>query len=610
MPDTACCGAGTAGRAWLAAGQGPAASVQPGRHRAAELRAAEAGLAYDQRTGIWGIPVTRRGDPDYAPGNPCHRDHVPDGPLTLPARVFAPDGIIDRSAPAILIASGYGTDVPAGFLPIVAMLTPFAEHGYTTVLVALRQAALSPPGQQVGVRFGGATYADDIVDIVNWLVRRYGCGQVGGDPATAKVGMIGPSLLGAVQWATLKHPGLPPALRAIAPDVIGTAGYTVWYPGGMLPGPARTARPGPEFAHYFPRHRDFDDYWDSQQLTERELEAAAGRGIAVLVTGGWEDYITPAAIDTYQHFRAASGVTRKKLVVGPTGHPTPVGCYTALALPWMDRWLRDAENNADRDRVLIYVQGPNRWRAESEWPLPDARVTRLYLRDRRSDSLPGPHAGTLDLAGPADDLPFGVTYRPDSGPFLKTMLSSGLGAAAPAERRLSLNQAPDEQRTATWTSPPLSEPTEITGTANLILWAASSGTDADFVINLTDVSPDGTSRSVVPGYLNGPRQHQVGVGARAVPARPLTPGVPRQFTVRLWPTSYVFAAGHRIRVALAGGAEPATGDDGTPQPGPQGPGKNPDPFELTILQNRAHPSYLELPVVGTALTFPASPPPR
>ena len=67
-------------------------------------------------------------------------------------------------------------------------------------------------------------------------------------------------------------------------------------------------------------------------------------------------------------------------------------------------------------------------------------------------------------------------------------------------------------------------------------------------------------------------------------AEPLVPGEPAELTFQLWPTSVLFRAGHRIRVAIAG-ADAGTFErlpaEGTP----------------TIRVEVAGASFLELPVV-------------
>jgi hypothetical protein len=56
----------------------------------------------------------------------------------------------------------------------------------------------------------------------------------------------------------------------------------------------------------------------------------------------------------------------------------------------------------------------------------------------------------------------------------------------------------------------------------------------------------------------------------------------------------VFAAGHRIRIAVAGGAENGAGFTDA-----QGPGKSPYDAKITIYEDGQHPSSVELPTIGT-----------
>jgi predicted acyl esterase len=91
------------------------------------------------------------------------------------------------------------------------------------------------------------------------------------------------------------------------------------------------------------------------------------------------------------------------------------------------------------------------------------------------------------------------------------------------------------------------------------------------------------------GYLNAARAE-----SRAQPQAP-EQGTPKAYSLRLWPTSYVFRAGHRIRLDLAGGAETGSG-----LTGPQGPGKSPYTAQITLFHDQQRSSVLELPVIGSA----------
>jgi predicted acyl esterase len=590
-------GLGTEERSWLAADAAPPTrfSMAAPRHAARDVPNETSGLRRDPNTRLWGIPVPRLGDPDFAPGNPRYSGEIPDGPLILPAIVMAPDGRLDRALPCVLITNGYG--IGDGNSVRDRLLAPFVERGYLGIEVALREGSRDPAHLRVGRNDYLRFYAEDSVAIVNWLVHAFGCGMVDGQPNTAKIGMVGTSMLGVSQLQLIAHPDLPAALRAIVPAVAEMSYAVMWYPGGMLPGPGRVARSGGEFPRIFPRHRDFDEFWETRQITRRKLLAPASRGVAMLMIGGWDDYLTPGGIEIYEDYLSLTGVERKKLMISSAGHGTPMELYLPLAMQWLDHWLKGTDNGAADDRVAIWVRGAERWRVESEWPIPDTVRSRLYLSGESYAGLDSENAGVLSLVPRANDRNFSYRYDPENGPFLHTMVSAN--AEPPNNRRLQMDHSADESRVASWTSAPLAAAVEMTGFPVLTLWASSSTKDADFVAQITDVEPDGTSRTVISGYLNGPRQaHADRNTATTAPPEPLEPGVPRQFRIKLQPTAYVFPAGHRIRIAVAGGTEAGFGADGKPQNAPQGPGRNPQGFEVTLRQGEGFPSYLELPMIG------------
>ena len=607
----ACCGSavhageiakGTETRAWLGPDATPISSLPPlAPTRPIELTGVASALRLDPRTRIWGVPVPRLGDPDFAPDSPYYTGTVPDATLTLPARVFTPDGKLDRARPCILVTNGYGVadKSPENGIGHGSIWDDIIPHGYTGILVALRQSSGDPQDHQVGLNGYYTHYGEDGVAIINDIVRRFGCGMEGDDPKTAKVGMVGASLVGGSQWAVVNRPDFPAALRAIAPDAAGMTNKsysTLWFPGGMLPGPLRITRPGHELGDVFPAHRNFDAYWQERQLSSGQLQSAASRRLALLMTGGWDEYNTPGNLDGYVQYRALSGVTNKRLVISPTGHTTPNWLYRPLVIAWMDQYLKGMQPKIPAPAVLLYIRGAERWRAETAWPLPDTHYVDVALGAEHSGTIDSRNDGMM-AARATSGAPATYAYDPDSGPFLHVMVSQSV--QAPNTRRLTSDQRPEERKLVTWTSRPLDAATEITGNAVLDFWASSTTDDADFVASLTDVAPDGSSRQIVQGYLNGPREAYTRDDAVPAPPVPLVPGTARGFTLRLLPTATVVAAGHRLRLTLGGGADIGVGNDGAPQHQPQGPGKNPHSFTVSILQDSAHPALIKLPIIGS-----------
>lgn len=488
---------------------------------------------------------------------------VLEGRLILP--VLAGDA---PPTPCVLMADGYGRSSRTGTGMEVPLLD-IAARGYAVLHLSLRGSGLSGGSNDLYSHYG-----EDGYDAVEWMAKQPWC--------NGRVGMVGASLLGISQWLTAREG--PPSLKAIVPEVAcGDCYRQLWYPGGMLPGPGRQARnlvPGAagEYAAAL-QHRDDDAWWRARSTLAEDMAGIAGRGVAAFIAGGVDDYMSPANIRAYEQFDAPGA--RKRLFLGPYAHGWHTAFIQELQVQWLDHWLKGVANGAETaPRVILYVRGANRWRAEDDWPLADTHPTRLYLSARHSTTIASRNDGSLTAPMPPAGAPAVLPYSPEQGPFLPAMLGS--------RGRVAIDQAPDEAQALTWTSVKLTVATEVTGYPKLELWVASSAPDADLVAEITDVAPDGGSRQVVQGYLNLPH------AAAPDAPQPLVPGQAQRFVLATDPVAYVFQPGHHIRISLAGGAKPAPD-----QASPQGPGKNPAPFELTILQDRNHPATLELPVVGT-----------
>ena len=99
---------------------------------------------------------------------------------------------------------------------------------------------------------------------------------------------------------------------------------------------------------------------------------------------------------------------------------------------------------------------------------------------------------------------------------------------------------------------------EILGHPRLVARVGSSAPVAFLSAKLCDVLPDGTSTLVARGFLNLTQRR-----SRTDP-EPLRPGVVETVELELDATSWVFPAGHRLRLSLAGSDWPNL----VPPPGP------------------------------------------
>jgi putative CocE/NonD family hydrolase len=97
---------------------------------------------------------------------------------------------------------------------------------------------------------------------------------------------------------------------------------------------------------------------------------------------------------------------------------------------------------------------------------------------------------------------------------------------------------------------PLEAPLEATGPVRLVLYASSSARDTDFTGKLVDVFPGGRAALVTDGIVRARYRD-----SRSSPA-PLDPGEVVKLEIELGATSYVFPAGHRIRLEVSSSSFP------------------------------------------------------
>jgi putative CocE/NonD family hydrolase len=316
--------------------------------------------------------------------------------------------------------------------------------------------------------------------------------------------------------------------------------------------------------------------------------------------GGWYDIFLADTMTAYLAMRERGVPSR--LLIGPWAHAThqnPVGQTNfgvgavpgfvdrrtdlgSLQLRWFDHWLKGIDSGMLREPpITLFVMGENRWRNETDWPLARAIPTPFYLR---SD-------GGLTTDAPAsDEAPDQFVYDP-SRP-VPTL--GGATLLTPDFPPGPFDQRPIEARpdVLVFRGEPLATDVEVTGPVSVVLWAASSARDTDFVARLVDVAPDGTSINLTDGIV---RARYRGAGRGHAPSL-IEADRAYEYAIDLWATSNLFRAGHRIGVDVTSSSFPRW--DRNPNTG-HGFGADADlrPARQTILHDAEHPSRVVLPLI-------------
>jgi putative CocE/NonD family hydrolase len=230
--------------------------------------------------------------------------------------------------------------------------------------------------------------------------------------------------------------------------------------------------------------------------------------------------------------------------------------------------------------VQYYTMGREEWRGSSTWPPPGATWQTWHLS-----------AGQALTAAPAAAGEAADTYQVD--PKLASPPGSRWGlVVGTSARRGYTNRRRLQSGMQTYTTPALPQAIEVTGHPRVRVFLESSAADGAVFAYLEDVSPDGRVTYVTEGQLRLiHRQATFGPGDvfpvrsfRKADARDMVPGQVTEVLFDLLPTSYQFAAGHRIRLSLSG--HDAANFS---QPYPV------RPPVYQIHRDAQHPSQLELP---------------
>jgi putative CocE/NonD family hydrolase len=555
--------------------------------------------------------------------------------VILRADVYRPDDT--ASHPVLLARLPYNKDLS---LISLSLLSPIraAKRGYVVVVQDTR-GRFKSDGQFA--LFGSEI--EDGYDTVAWCaVQPWSNGQVG---------MYGASYFGATQWlAALSN---PPALKAIVPTITSSGYHEGWtYQGGAFqqgfiqfwtagmavetlsrldqaPADARRKLYGSIFDmgqayrnlplvdfppatvpglmdHYreWLQHPTLDDYWERWRIESKYEQL----DVAALHIGGWYDIFLEGTLRNFTGMRTkgktACARHKQRLVVGPWLHglfDRVVGEVDfgpgvlldavdlgGLHLDWFDQCLRDQPESGAP--VRIFVMGANVWRSENEWPLARAVPTRYYVTS-------GGGANSLRGDGQLTPHPVGheahdtFLYDPDRPvpTWGGCTLMPGAQSAGPRDQR------PVEERddVLVYTSAPLTEPMEVTGPVEAIIYAATDGSDTDWTAKLVAVVPDGRALNVCDGIMRA-RYRNILTRAEL-----LEPGRVYEYRIQLGSTSYLFAPGSRIRLEVSSSNFPrfdrnlnTGGDFATETVG--------RPAVQRVFHGGARASCVVLPVVPTA----------
>jgi putative CocE/NonD family hydrolase len=503
-------------------------------------------------------------------------------PILLTRTPYDADAHLARSnSPTMLGALGQGDEVfvQDGYIRVFQDIR--GRHGSEGEFIVTR-----PP--RGALNSTGTDDSTDAYDTIDWLVKNV-------PESNGRVGMIGSSYEGWTVVMALLDPH--PALKVAAPEspmIDGWMGDDWFHYGAFrqislnfFTGIRSAGEPEPRFQYDdytaflekgapglwaehiglrgfwsdFAAHPAYDAFWQGQAL-DRILAAKPSNVPTLWEQGLWDQEDLWGAIHSWEALKAAGHLDNNFLVLGPWRHSqvnadgfslgpfqwngdTVAQYDREVLLPFFDKYLKDRPMPAPMPQVMIYNTGENHWDRFRDWP--GARqLTSLYLRAGFGLSFEPP-AATEDsdsyVSDPRKPVPYTerpINYSPASETWRTWLVRD--------QRFVS-----DRPDVLVYQTPILTKPVRVQGTPIADLFAATTGTDGDFIVKVIDVFPGempdnpklgGYELAISLDIFRGRYRHSFSNPA------PIPAGQVQEYKFRLPSVNHVFEPGHRIMVQI------------------------------------------------------------
>ena len=424
----------------------------------------------------------------------------------------------------------------------------------------------------------------DGFDTIEWLTRQ--------PWSNGRVGMIGGSYVGAVQWQAAAES--PPGLVVIAPQATWSSFYRNLYLGGavrlsLISGWIAGNTPKPDgvtpadmnhallrlplsdvdeaigwpmpWLDAYLTHPEPNGFWTRLDLTTQLPELQ----LPVLHVVGYHDFFSRESVDNFvlMQQRARDPATRRqqRLILGPWDHGTigkskvaevDFGADAALDVgsiqqDWFDRYLKqDAAAQAKPfPPVKYFSMGDNVWRDAQTWPPEGVVATSFFLHsDGQANTRNG--NGRLSRQAPTQEQPSDSFKADPANPTPSSPVTETRPLKAAVWGPVDQRATEDRDDVLVYTSDVLTEPLTFAGNIEAKLHVSTDTPDADWVVKLIDVHPDGFAPHLARGILRGRYRRSL------LKPELMQPGQVYEITVDLGPAAATIAKGHRLRVDISG----------------------------------------------------------
>jgi len=479
--------------------------------------------------------------------------------IRLATDIYLPEGAREKLS-AILVRTCYNKSKNKH------LYYRYVQRGYAVVIQDVRGRDESE-GDFIPMQ----NELEDGDDTLNWIAAQ--------DWSDGKIGTIGASYLGGVQWS-MAASGNPYLAAMISIVTSGSAFVDMPRKGGLFASgmlawafmmAERTSNPALmarndwdellnirpledialralgrriSFIDRWLAHSDNDGFWQKGDWSQR----SGGRQVPALIMSGWFDdngMGTTQAIDLTNDYSAGM----RKLILGAWNHNAntrydihgvPMGEQALrydldlIFLQWFDFHLRGIQNGIDKTPPVEYFTlTENRWKSAESWPPSICKPRSFYLGK-----------GGVLLDNPMENGADSYAYDPRN-PAIYVVDVSENELAVPEE----YTDVEKRADVLCYTSAPLERNITVSGDINVELFVSSDAVDTDFIVRLTEVDEKGRSLKYADGML--------GAKYRDCFEAPtfLEKGKVYKLHIRTTKISKMFAANNRIRFTVTSSAK-------------------------------------------------------
>ncbi|MDT9598381.1 CocE/NonD family hydrolase [Sphingosinicella rhizophila] len=452
----------------------------------------------------------------------------------LSGSLYLPRGL-KTPRPAIFAFGPYSADHyhPEG--------VSLSSYGYPFLSVDMRGR-----GDSGGEFSPFVTESKDAADIVDWIIEQPFC--------NGKVGSLGLSYYGYTQWGAVRGDARLATIVPSAPCFVGfdfplryniffnfastfltrVSGNTsrlIAYNDGQFWQTEflrflESGQPFRKMAEFFGlpakpyedwmEHPMQDEYWDRANPTPEQF---ANLTIPVLSMCGVYDGDQPGTLEFHrQHLKYAGAKANHYLVIGPWGHievrkpraeyfGIKVGPDSVIDMPKLHRdWYAFAMEGGERPaflkkKVAYYVMVADKWRYADTIEGVTARHEKLHLGSSgNADSVY--NSGKLGAAPAGKPDHYVYDPRDLSMPKLETTLSQ----SHLLDQTMVLAKRRDQ---FVYHSEPFEQDVEVSGFFKLNAWIAIDQPDTDFIAQIYEIAPDGSSMFLTEQHMRA--RHREGL---------------------------------------------------------------------------------------------------